>query len=61
MTAAAATQAAIRQRRVGAIAPERYAMTAKPIGMMISNHHSGTSPARVSSRPRSARTSSTAA
>ena len=41
------------------IAPN--AMAAKPTGMMISNHHSGTPPASVSTRPLSASTMSSEA
>ena len=38
----------------GAIHAARPAITANPTGMMISNHHSGTPPASVSTRPLSA-------
>ena len=44
----------MRARKVGAFAAERTAITANPKGMMVSNHHSGTPPASVSIRVRSA-------
>ena len=47
--------------RNGAIFAPRQAITAKPTGMMISNHHSGTPPASVSTRPLSASTMSSEA
>ena len=54
-TAAQSRYAAMRARKVGAFTAERTAITANPTGMMVSNHHSGTPPASVSMRVRSAR------
>ncbi len=60
-TAATSAKQRMRAFLKGAIFAARTDMTAKPTGMMISNHHSGTPPASVSTRPLSASTMSTEA
>ncbi len=57
-TIAASTPQKIRPRLSGAIRAPRKDMMAKAMGMTISNHHSGTPPASVSTRARSKRSMS---